>query len=330
MENFPQRIESLPYIMNSEALTPEYFIGHYAEFLPRYISKGRPSADTMRDYCCNIDLFIRWCAEHKQHPLAMTDYQIRIYRNYLNNKNYHPSTIAIKIASIRAFFTTAHKLNLVKENPCLDINTPSVFTHDELFQYFSIEQMQEICQVFDDDDNLFLRYRNTLILYLMGVEGLRNVEVHRANVEDINWEAQAIMVRGKGHNDPIYPCPETFEVLEKYLQHCPEKIKKDGMLTPLIVSDSHKNVAGRISRNGLRFIMNKALEAVNLKHPGISCHVFRHSCGTNLYQSTKDIRVVQETLRQKDPKITARYAHVHERISHRVTSALAIHPIDKK
>ena len=82
---------------------------------------------------------------------------------------------------------------------------------------------------------------------------------------------------------------------------------------------------GRISRNGIRSIMNKALTACDLKHPGYSCHVFRHSSGPNLYKETKDLRLVQDTLRHRDPKVTARYAHVADRLSKRYTSKLVPH-----
>ena len=89
------------------------------------------------------------------------------------------------------------------------------------------------------------------------------------------------MVRGKVLRDGWNP----------YLQAIPtdREIKKDGVLTPLILSSSNRNLMGRISRNGIRSIMNKALTACDLKHPGYSCHVFRHSCGTNLYKETKDL-----------------------------------------
>ena len=138
------------------------------------------------------------------------------------------------------------------------------------------------------------------------------------------------MIRGKGHKgrlEPIYPCDETFAVLEEYLKAIPmdREIKKDGVLTPLILSSSNRNLLGRISRNGLRSIMNKALDACDLKHPGYSCHVFRHSCGTNLYHETKDLRLVQDVLRHRDPKITARYAHVADRLNKRYTSKLVPH-----
>ena len=106
-------------------------------------------------------------------------------------------------------------------------------------------------------------------------------------------------------------------LLEEYLKAIPtdRTIKKDGVLTPLILSSSNRNLMGRISRNGIRSIMNKTLNACNLKNPGCTCHIFRHSCGTNLYQETKDLRLVQEVLRHRDPKITARYAHVADRLT---------------
>ena len=138
------------------------------------------------------------------------------------------------------------------------------------------------------------------------------------------------MIRGKcpkGILEPIYPCDETFAVLEEYLKAIPtdRTIKKDGVLTPLILSSSNRNLMGRISRNGIRSIMNKTLNACNLKNPGCTCHIFRHSCGTNLYQETKDLRLVQEVLWHRAPKITARYAHVADRLTKRYTSRLVPH-----
>ena len=322
---------SLSQTLDVHQITPEYFILHYAEFIRRVVAKGNPSDDTMRHYCNQIDFFIRWCLSHERNPLAMNEYQLIMYREFLLNRQYKPDSIQVMLVAVKAFYAAAKKVGLIKLNPAADLETPSIGSNSEaLLHYYTPQQMNEIVHVFDEDTNLFTRYRNTLILYLMGVEGLRNIEVHRACVEDINWEARAIMIRGKGAKgrlEPIYPCDETFDILEEYLKAIPtdRKIKKDGVLTPLILSSSNRNLMGRISRNGIRSIMNKALTACDLKHPGYSCHVFRHSCGTNLYKETKDLRLVQDTLRHRDPKVTARYAHVADRLSKRYTSKLVPH-----
>ena len=319
---------NLSLSLEPTVITPDYFIQHYPEFLRRYIAKGSPSQDTMQSYCIRINRFIAWCVEHKRHPLSMSDYQMHIYRDYLVQKSYAADTIQSKLTAIKAFYHTALKLGLIKENPCADIEAPYSNVANQLIHAYRPDQMKEVCDIFMEEADPFLKWRNTAILYLMGVEGLRNVEVHRACLEDIDWDQGIINVRGKGSKgrmDPVFPCVETMEVLRNYVEAIDpnKKIKKDGMLTPFILSDSNNNEFGRISRNGIRYIMNKALVAADLKYPGLSCHVFRHSCGTNLYAETKDLRLVQDTLRHRDPKVTARYAHLAGRLEHRSTSVIA-------
>ena len=319
---------SLMQMPATQVITADYFVQHYIEFLPRYIANGNPSRNTLQTYCSWIDHFISWCLENKIHPIAVADYQMRVFREYLINENYQPGTNHTAFMSIRAFFSAAQQLGLINYNPCQEVSVASTTSHN-LLNFYSQGQMREICDFFDQEPDPFIRNRNILILYLMGVEGLRNIEVHRLCREDIRWDIKIIMIRGKGaagRLDPIYPCAETFDILKAYLDAIPtdKPIKKEGSLTPLILSDSHNNELGRISRNGLRYIMNKALNITGLKHPGQTCHIFRHSCGTNLYQQTKDLRLVQDTLRHRDPKITARYAHVNQQLNNRVTSGLAL------
>ena len=308
--------------MTAAEVTPDYFIAHYMEFLPRYIASGRPAEDTLCSYNQSIRTFIDWCGENNQHPFMIMDYQMRVYVQTLYKRNLKDTSIANYIAGIRAFYYAAVKMELIDHNPCQDIKLPSTNPYDEEYHFYTISQLNDILTVFDSEKSPFLKYRNSLIVYLMGVEGLRSIEVHRLNDEDINYGTMSVIVHGKGHQGIIYPCDETFDILKKYLDNRPE-VEKENMVTPTIVSNSNNHANKRISRVGLRYIMNQALVAADLKYPGSACHIFRHSCGTNLYQQTKDLRIVQETLRQRDPKVTARYAHVHERMSRRYTSGLA-------
>ena len=191
----------------------------------------------MRHYCNQIDFFIRWCLSHEHNPLALNEYQLITYREFLLNRQYKPDSIQVMLVAVKAFYVAAKKVGLIGINPAAELEAPSIGSNSEaLLHYYTPQQMNEIVHVFDEDTNPFTRYRNTLILYLMGVEGLRNIEVHRACVEDVNWDARAIMVRGKGAKgrmEPIYPCDETFAILEEYLKAVPSdrEIKKDGVLS---------------------------------------------------------------------------------------------------
>lgn len=315
---------------SSQAPDDVTFLAHWKEFLPMFIGSGKPSRDTIKTYYSAIEQFLDWCFEHNYHPMNIHDYQMRLFLNWLYNRDYKKETIALKIIAVRNFYGAAHKLHVIESNPVMDINVPQG-SDDELIRFFTPNQLYEIVEAFNEEVDLFQRERNLSMLYLMGVEGLRNIEIHRINREDIDWDTGTIVVRGKGHNRIIYPCEDTLTRIKTYLSLCPEEtlIKRDN-LTPLFLSKSHRNQWGRISRNGLRFVMNKALEQTGYKKEGISCHVFRHSTATNLYAATKDLRLVQETLGHRNPQVTAKYAHLQERMTKRRTAAIVPTPAGKK
>ena len=319
-------------VFSSDAITPEHFIKHYEEYIRRYVSKGRPSMDTMNTYRYAINQFLRICEKANRSPLSFNESNILAYRDILYNRPYNKETgahysaesISIKMIALRLFFRTAQKLGFIKNNPCENIEIGNVEHPDDL-EWYSIEEIGKICKAFDDEKSPFLKYRNITIVYLMGVEGLRNIEVQRMNCQDINWDGGLIRIKGKGHLRTIYPSKDTFKYMTIYQQLCPDdkSIKSDGYDTPFILSDSNRNEYGRITRNGLRYVLNKVLNKINLKKKNQTCHILRHSCGTNLYAATKDLRIVQEVLGHQDPKVTARYAHVVQMAENSATNKIA-------
>ena len=316
-----------PAYLDEQNISADTFIINFAKFLPMYIAKNRPAADTMSTYETAIRLFFKWCNENNMHPLAVRDFQMRLYIQHLeNNQKLSSSTVRLKMEAIRAFYNMATKMNFIKTNPCDDIPLPTIkVASDEDFKYYTLEQLGEICDTFLVQEPATCA-RNTLIVYLMGVEGLRRVEVMRLNDEDIDYERKRILIRGKGHNGFIYPCDATMDRLMDYL-HLRGPVEPDNGVTPTIISFSNRRYGKRITRTGLHVIISKALEFAGVKYPGHACHTLRHSCGTNLYHETKDLRVVQETLRHSSPEMTARYSHVAERSSTRPTRNII--PISK-
>ena len=322
-------LSSLPPLA-TETVTPDYFVRHYKEIIVMYIANGRPSPDTLRSRYSNIDQFIAWCVDNKIHPLAFREYQMRIYLTYINGLGYKKDSVALKLVSLRCFFNAAQKMGLIAENPCRDIHMGWEVRNDTAATFFTPEQLYKIINVWHDESNDFLRWRNTAVVYLMAVEGLRNVEVCRMNREDVDWDIGSIYIHGKGHDRQIFPCYDTIDALKNYLAAAPSpKVDNDGT-TPMFLSFSNSHQGGRISRGGLRFIMNGALAAVGMKKDGLSCHVLRHSCGTNLYAAEKDLRLVQEVLGHRDPKTTARYSHVQDRVNRRATRAITPRPASEE
>lgn len=317
-----------PVYIDERNIDADSFIANFEKFLPLYIGRARPTEDTMATYETAIRIYLNWCKEARMHPFAVRDFQFRLYIAYMQDKQHlAPASVRLKIAAIRAFYHMSVKLGFIKSSPCDDIPLPPLDNlSDADFKYYTVEQLGEICNSFLQSDPLTCA-RNKFIVYLMGVEGLRTVEVMRLNDEDINFERKTILIRGKGnHNALIYPCDATMDVMMAYMNKRGQ-VDPEGEVTPTIISFSHRRIGKRITRSGLRKIVNTALEWAGVKYPGHACHTLRHSCGTNLYHETKDIRVVQETLRHKSPVMTARYSHVDERTSTRPTKNIT--PVSK-
>lgn len=308
--------------LEAEQLTPSYYVEHYFDFLPRYVSNGNPKDETLVAYSREIKFFIGWCNSHRAHPLALKDIHCRLYLRYMIEKNYSQASIGLKLAAAKTFYNIAVKLGLIKNNPCAELRIKPSDTDDTKFKFLTYDKIKYIMKKISDEPDELLAKRNLAMFMLMTTEGLRNVEVHRMNDEDINFDMNTIYVRGKGHNDFIYPCNDTIICIKNYLRIRPP-IKKDGVLTQTFISVSNQNFGERISRAGIRWAINQILTLSEMKERGYSCHMLRHSCGTNLYQATKDLRLVQETLRHRSPAVTSRYAHVYDRMNRRQTSIIS-------
>ena len=124
-ENAPaavRRMDAPSISVRQDAITPEYFIAHFYEYLPRYIAGGAPTADTRDTYELAIRLFLHWCMEQGLHPLSdVHDYQIRVYMEEMRTRGYSAATLMIKGAAIRAFYKVAQRLSFIAENPCADL-----------------------------------------------------------------------------------------------------------------------------------------------------------------------------------------------------------------
>lgn len=323
-------LDSAPGEANT--VTPEFFLAHYMHFIAMTISNGHPSKDTLDSYRKSLHYFLTWCFK-KAHvnPLKLKENHLEYYRSRLYEKKtesgtyYNQNSVHNQMSAIKAFYHAAVKQHLLKLNPCEEVTAPSINANDIPFSYYKMSEIKEIVDYIKKDPDEFACCRNLAMIYLMAVAGLRCVEVYRSNREDINWDNGTMIVHGKGHNGVVYLDASTIGVLLQYIDcvnRLPLLIQKEEGLTPLFVTFGPNSSGKRIKRNSIRYNMDKILKGAGMKKQGATCHVFRHSCATALYEKTHDLRVVQDTLRHRSPNVTARYAHVVEQLEKRPTAAL--------
>ena len=305
-------------------ISPAYFLSHYKFLLIRYIANGNPSEDTKASYYSTIDAYLKWCRIVNMDPFNIKEQHLLYYRSMLINQNMKPATVKFKLTAIRRFYYVALKYRLIDENPAEDVHAQrDPDSYMPVIRYITNNQLQLLFDSLNENDEVDLRTKT--IICLMATEGLRTVEVYRMNISDIDFRNNTIYIRGKGHNDLIYPRPDTMYFLSKYISIRQVDVKANSNI-PVFTSLSNNSFGKRLSRRHIRSYIDLALERIGYKTTGNSCHMLRHTCGTLLYSATKDLKAVQEVLRHKSIEMTSRYAHVQDAMLKRYTNAIPVKP----
>jgi integrase len=127
----------------------------------------------------------------------------------------------------------------------------------------------------------------------MILQGLRQVEIVRLNVTEIDLVSQTAFVRGKGKDDTeaIDLHPTTVSALKEYMRHC--KVS-DG---PLFTSTSNNNRNHRLTTKSIRNIVNPILRELGIEK---TVHGFRHYFTTKLIKAYGgDLLTVAQYTRHK-------------------------------
>ena len=311
----------------SYADVEEIFLDNYEDVLKKYIAGGNPSDDTLKNYFGQIREFLSWCKDNDFKPLRLQEPHIILYRDFLLEKKQKVNTVAAKLNAIRKFYHIAQKFHIIQDNPAEDVKAPR--DPDAALinvPYLSAGKLEYLFHSIPSETEKALR--DKVIIAFMAIEGLRTVEIHRMNEEDINIEQQSILVHGKGKNAMIYPRQDTFALLMRYLESKDRSRMRerydDEKVTPVFTSTSNNMYGHRIIRQAVRDAVNQWLLAAGLKEKGKSGHMLRHTCATLLYKETKDLKQVQETLRHSNVNMSSRYAHLTERQENRYTDNIPV------
>jgi integrase/recombinase XerD len=144
--------------------------------------------------------------------------------------------------------------------------------------------------------------RDYAILLLLARLGLRAGEVAAIELDDIDWRAGELLVRGKGGRHDRLPLPtDVGEALVSYLRRRPRVGSRTLFLR--VVAP-----AGAIRSSAVSGIVRSACERAGL--PSVGAHRLRHTAATGMLRAGASLPEIGQVLRHRDIRTTARYAKV--------------------
>ena len=146
--------------------------------------------------------------------------------------------------------------------------------------------------------------------------GLRNSEVCRLRVEDIDSKRGLIHVRqGKGRKDRYVMLSERLLVMLR--EYWKRARPADGWLFPGRTKGTH------LHPTAVRWALAKAVQRAKLKKR-VTAHSLRHAFATHLHEMGNDVRFIQVVLGHASIRTTARYTQVSNKHIAQVKSPLDV------
>ncbi len=267
------------------------FLGEYLESIE--IEKGL-SENTIEAYGRDIENFIEFVENKTPDDISRAD--LYDFIKSLRAKNYAPSSITRKIASLKGWFRWLKINEKILNDPSIALDAPKI--PQKLPKVISV---QDIEKIFSSS----LSTQESAIFELLYGCGLRVSELVNLEIKNIDLNSKILRCFGKGSKERIVPIGEKAKTaISKYIE-----------LRNLYPENESKKLF--ISKNGRPitrqevYVLSQKIGKIIDKH--ISPHVFRHSFATHLLENGADLRVVQELLGHSSVSTTQLYTHVSKK-----------------
>lgn len=253
----------------------------------RYLASPALSEATRRAYGFDLRAFSAWLAER---GTRVDEVDVRVLSDWATElgrarNGLAPATIARKLSSVRAFLRFTLGPSRVPDRslaPRRGRRLPDAPKTAEI---------EALLEAVRGDEPLALR--NRALLELCYSAGLRSAEAVGLDLADVDFDREAIHVRGKGGKERLVPLGERAAyTLARYLA--------DGR--PPLAHGA--NDAFFLSARGRRLDTSTLRRLI--PHP----HRLRHSFATHLLEGGADLRTIQELLGHSSLSTTQVYSHV--------------------
>jgi len=152
--------------------------------------------------------------------------------------------------------------------------------------------------------------RDHAILLLLARLGLRAGEVAAIELDDIDWRAGELLVRGKGDRRDVLPVPvDVGRALVSYLRRRPPTDCRKVFLRV-------RAPAGPLPASALTHVVSSACRRAGV--PRVGAHRLRHTAATRMLRAGASLPEIAQVLRHNELGTTAIYAKVDRKALRRL------------
>jgi len=266
-----------------------------AAAIDRFLAHGGLAPTTQRAYGSDLSSFAAWLAAR---GLEVEHVDARVLSEWVGElgsgrNRLSGATISRRLAAVRSFLRFTLGPARVPEAalaPRRARRLPDAPKESEI---------DELLDLADGETPLALR--NRALLELLYSAGLRSAEAVGLDLSDVDFEREALHVRGKGDKERLVPLgEEAAHHLARYLRDARPSLAR-GAVDAVFLSARGRRLDTSMVRRLVR-------------HP----HRLRHAFATHLLEGGADLRTIQELLGHASLSTTQIYSHVDAKRLRRV------------
>ncbi|MGC1451232.1 MAG: tyrosine-type recombinase/integrase [Candidatus Sulfotelmatobacter sp.] len=213
-----------------------------------------------------------------------------------------PRRAQLVTAAFRSFFRFLFQNGELQVNLALSVPSVADRRLATIPKYLSPDQVERVLATCNRQTAT--GRRDYAILLLLARLGLRAGEVVSLQLDDVDWRAGELLVRGKGLLHDRMPLPiDVGEALTSYL-----RMDRPPCKTRRVFVCMKAPRSGFAGPSPLSTIVRRALDRAGLYPALRGAHVLRHSLATTMLRSGASMNEIGEILRHRNPSTTEIYA----------------------
>jgi len=234
-------------------------------------------------------------------PQDITDFMLQQARRY------SPARAKLLATALRSFFRFLFQCGVIANDLTHAVPTVPNWRLSSLPRFMQAEDVD--CLLQSCNRRTPKGQRDYAILLLLARLGLRAGEVAALTLDDLDWAAGELLVRGKGTRHDRLPLPhEVGEALAVYLRH-----NRPPSTTRQVFVRMRAPRRGLTNGRAVTTIVARALLHAGLNPALKGAHLLRHSLATQLLHNGASLTEIGELLRHHNSETTRIYAKVDQR-----------------